>query len=176
MQPRGAGRAAGARPAIPRVRSLTGAVLTPEDRRIMEVMARIGIRGAPPGFALMSDESDDDGDHHRGRPQVVRMIAPGDGPRAATGPTLLAAVLSTGSAPKFSGEEAVWETFSYDWKTYVEILRQAEGGRLKDVHLFEMLRRLRGRCHAEPPQGGVPAGPQPDVCQILAGPGPRVYS
>ena len=90
---------------------------------------------------MLSDESDEDDDRHQGRRRVVRMVAPEERPLAETGSTLLAAVLSTGSAPKFSGEEADWETFSYDWRTYVEILRQAEGGRLKDVHLFEMLRR-----------------------------------
>jgi hypothetical protein len=79
---------------------------------------------APPGFEFDSTSSEEERTGGRGR--VVRMVSHGDedaaGARAgARGSTLLATVLATGPAPKFSVEEADWETFSYDWKMYVEI-------------------------------------------------------
>jgi hypothetical protein len=61
----------------------------------------------------------------------VRMVSHGDEDAAgarlgARGSTLLATVLATGPAPKLSGDEADWETFSYDWKMYVEFLMQSQ--------------------------------------------------
>ena len=46
-------------------------------------------------------------------------------------------VLATRAAPKFSGEEADWETFALDWAVYRYILMEAEGGTLQ---MFSFLR------------------------------------
>ena len=49
-------------------------------------------------------------------------------------------LLATRAAPKFSGEEADWETFALDWAVYRDILIEAEGGGIADVFLFEVLK------------------------------------
>ena len=52
--------------------------------------------------------------------------------------SLLLTVLATRAAPKFSGEEADWETFAQDWAVYRNFLMEAED--IADVFLFEFLK------------------------------------
>ena len=98
-----------------------------------EMVRRLRAKGfnlTPPGYESESSNP---------RGPTIRMVRWGSGSEGSKG-SLLLNLLAARSTPRFSGEENEWEAFAQEWSAYLDILREAEGGDIPDVFLFEVLR------------------------------------